>query len=482
MPRPTRRRFIQSTGLAAAALAARVGSAQGKKPNIVLLHADDLGWTDLGCYGSGYYETPNLDRLCSQGMKFSDAYSAAANCAPSRACMLSGQYVPRHGVYTVGGKQRFDSNDKLLKWNERKILAAENATGLPAEKVTFAESLEAAGYTCGIFGKWHLGAEEGQTPGEQGFDTSVLMKGSRHFNFTTDPPPAEPPGPDDYLSDYLSQQACTFLEDNQSDPFMLYFPDFLVHSPFQAKQALIDKYEAKEAVGGHHNPVYAGMVEAHDASCGRILDKLDELGLADNTLVLFFSDNGGVGSNANRGLNEGGKVTSVYPLRGMKGMLYEGGIRVPMIARWPGVIEAGSECAVPVHGVDLFPTFLDVAGAEAPADQPLDGESFFPLLDGTSETLERTDLFWFMPGYLPGRQTPANVIRSGDWKLIETFEDGSLELFNVRDDIGEVNNLAAEMPEKAGELHTKLKQWREQTGAQVPPHNPDFDPANEGRR
>jgi arylsulfatase A-like enzyme len=486
-----RRTFLQAA-LAGAGGAASLGllnsvlrvrnanAGPQRKPNIVLLYADDLGWTDLGCFGSGYYETPNLDRLCSEGVKFTDAYAAAANCAPSRACMLTGQYVPRHGVYTVGGKRRFDTNEKLLKWHERKLLAPENPGGIAPEKVTFAEALKAVGYTCGMFGKWHLGGQKGQSPQEQGFDKAVVMVRG-HFNFNTNPPPPEKPGPEDYLSDYLADQALLFLDENRDGPFMLYLPDFLVHVPLEAREQTIEKYRNKEPVAGHGNPVYAAMVESLDYSFGRVIGRLDELGLTDNTLVLFFSDNGGVGSAENRGLNKGGKITSNYPLRGMKGMLYEGGIRVPMIGRWPGVIEAGSVCGEPVHGIDLFPTFLDVANAAPAQDQVLDGESLLPLMSGEAEHLKRTDIFWFMPGYLPGRQAPANVIRSGDWKLIESFEDETLELFNLRDDIGETKDLSAEMPEKVQELHEKLKQWREETGAEVPPRNPDFDPANEGR-
>ena len=452
-----------------------------RKPNIVLLFADDLGWKDLGCFGSGYYDTPNLDRLCRQGMKFTSAYSPAGNCAPSRACLLSGQYVPRHGVYTVGGKRRFDSYKRLLKWSQRKLLAPENAKGLASEKVTFAEALKSAGYVCGMFGKWHLGGEKGQTPHGQGFDEAVAMAAAKHFNFKTRPAPEVKPSEDDYLTDYMTDRAIEFIDKNRERPFFLYLPDFLVHVPMEGKAALIDKYKKKKPVGGHENPVYAAMIEALDHSFGRVVKKLDELGLSDNTLVIFFSDNGGLGSAENRGLNKGGKTTSVYPLRGMKGMLYEGGIRVPMIARWPGVIEEGSVSDVPVHGVDFYPTFLEVAQADPPQNQPLDGESLLPIMSGKVNELKRQDIFWFMPGYLPRRQAPANAMRSGDHKLIENFEDGKLELYDLRADIGETKDLAAAKPEKVRELHSKMKRWRKDVGAEIPPRNPKFDPKNEGR-
>jgi len=388
--------------------------------------------------------------------------------------------VPRHGVYTVGGKHRFDTEAGRLKWNERKLLAPENAEGLPAEKVTFAEALKAAGYVTGMFGKWHLGGGPGQSPGEQGFDEVVLQANATHFAFRTVPPPPQTPGPEDYLSDYLADGAVRFVEQNREKPFLLYFPNFLVHSPFEAKTALIEKYRAKPRTEFHGNPVYAGMVEALDDAFGQVIAKVDELGLGEDTLIVMFSDNGGVASAENRGLNRGGTVTSNYPLRGMKGMLYEGGIREPMIARWKGVIQPGAVCSTPVHGVDVFPTFLEVAGASAPTGQPLDGTSLLPLMRGAGPLPPR-DLFWFMPGYLPGRQAPANAMRSGDWKLIESFEDGSLELFNLRDDIGETQDLAAEQPAKVQELHARMLAWRAATGAEPPPRNPDFDPSNEGR-
>ena len=490
--RSSRREFIRRSACRAAGwaggawlatdLLSRVaGAAGGRKPNVVLLYADDLGWTDLGCYGSGYYDTPNLDRLCAQGMKFTAAYSPAANCAPARACLLSGQYVPRHGVYTVGGKRRFDSKPRLLKWNERKLLAPENAKGLPSEKVTFAEALKAAGYATGMFGKWHLGGGQGQTPKAQGFDQVVNMAAGRHFNFRTRPMPKPKPPKDAYLSDHLADQALAFIETNRDRPFLLYLSDFLVHVPLEGKQRLVDKYRQRAPAGGHRNPVYAAMIESLDHSFGRVVNKLDELGLAEDTLVIFFSDNGGCGSAKNRGLDHGGGLTSNHPLRGMKGMLYEGGIRVPMIARWPGVIEPGTVCHEPVHGVDLYPTFLDVAGASRPDGQPLDGEGLLPLMAGNAPHLKRQDIYWFMPGYLPGRQAPANAMRSGKYKLIEFFEDGRLELYDLEDDIGETRDLSGQMPDKTRELHERMKKWRVAVAAEIPPRNPDFNPKHEGR-
>ncbi len=483
------RGFLHSVALVVAfclaVAAARSATAARARPNIVLLYADDLGWTDLGCYGSGYYETPSIDRLCKQGMRFTDAYSPAANCAPARACLLSGQYAPRHGTYTVGSKNRFDVKPKLLKWRQRKLLAPENQQGLPAAKTTIAEVLKTAGYTCGVFGKWHLGDRNPETqPKNQGFDVAWFKTGGSHWDMRVMPKPDPMPEKGTYRSDWMADRAIEFIRANRDRPFFLYFPDYLVHVPLEGKEELVAKYKAKEPVGGHRNPVYAAMIEALDSSCGRILRALDEAGVADDTLVLFFSDNGGCGSAKNRGLSHEGGLTSNAPLRGMKGMLYDGGIRVPMIARWPGVIQPGSTCSVPVIGVDLFPTFMAVAGldsAAVPATQPLDGESMLPLLKSSVATLRRTDIFWWMPGYLPGRQAPANVMRSGPWKLIENFEDNSIELYNLNNDIGERENVAETLPDRTAELHARLRQWRKDVGAVVPERNPDFDPKNDGR-
>lgn len=482
-----RRDFLKQIGLGSAAFLAipellRAAGAAKRPPNIVFLYADDLGWTDLGCYGSGYYETPNVDRLCAQGVKFTDAYSPAANCAPARACVLSGQYVPRHGVYTVGGKRRFDTNRKLLRWDQRKLLAPENAKGLPPDKVTFAEALTAAGYTCGHFGKWHLGGEAGQSPGAQGFSRSVpMVTSTTHWVRPDGQRRKSEDEPKTYMSDFLAEGALAFLEANRDRPFCLYFADYLVHVPLEAKEELVAKYRAKAAVRGHRDPTYAAMIESLDASFGRILDKLDELGLAENTAVFFSSDNGGCGTAKNRGLGPGNGITSNLPLRGMKGMLYEGGIRVPMVVRWPGVTQPGSTCGVPVIGVDLYPTFLELANVAAPPGQTLDGESIVPLLRSSGAGLKRSDIFWWMPGYLPLRQAPAHAMRSGDHKIIEFFEDGHLELYNLREDIGERNDLSRDQPETLRRLHAKLTRWRQAAGAVVPERNPAYDLANDGR-
>lgn len=468
---------------------AGVASAtEPERPNVVLLFADDLGWTDLACFGSRFYETPNLDRLCAEGMKFTSAYANAGNCAPSRACLMSGQYVPRHGVYTVGSKHRFDDTQKYpntSRWNERKLLAVDNASSLKPAKITIAEALKAAGYQTAMFGKWHLGDRDPSTqPIRQGFDAAYFKTGGSHWDVEVRPQPDPMPSIETYRSDWMTDRAVEFIDANRDRPFFLYVPDYLVHVPLEAKKETVAKYKAKKPTEWHHHAVYAAMIEHLDHSFGRIINQIDRLGLGERTLIVFLSDNGGVASNKRRGLEHRGTLSSNHPLRGMKGMLYEGGIRVPMMARWTGVIEPGSTSDVPVIGTDFFPTFLAVAGATPPARevQPLDGESLLPLMTGKQKSLERQAIFWHMPGYLPARQAPATAMRTGDWKLIQNYEDDSIELYNLAQDISEENDLSAKLPDKATELQAIVKAWIAETDARIPPRNPAYKPAKKTRR
>lgn len=448
-------------------------AAGASRPNIVLLLADDVGWTDLGCYGSTYYETPHLDRLCREGMKFTDAYSAAANCAPSRACLVTGQYVPRHGVYTVGTRHEFDRGEVDFfgrprsgpNWDERILLMPENAKGIGTDRETIGTAMQQAGYKTGYFGKWHMGwggtvGIGGYEEEVRGFDEVMLNSSAKHLGFKIWPQPAQPIPPDTYLSDYLTDHALQFVETHRQEPFFLILADFLVHVPETAKEPLVQKYKNKSASGKQKSPVYAAMMESLDHSYGRVLDKLDALGLSENTLVVFTSDNGG------------DFRTSNVPLRGNKTQYLEGGIRVPAIARWPGRIKPGSTCGVPISGIDLFPTFA--ATAKSPVNKQnylLDGEDLTPLFEGRIQAFPTRDLFWYVPGYL-GHQGPVAVIRSGDDKLLHYFEDDHLALYDLRGDIGETKNLVRTQPEKASALKARLDQWREQTGASIPPRNP----------
>ena len=421
------------------------------KPNIVFYFIDDLGWTDVSFMGSKYYETPHVDQLSKEGMKFMSAYANAPNCAPSRACLMSGQYGPRHGIYTVGNSDRG-------KAQFRKLIPTKNTTVLADRFVTIAESLQSAGYVTATMGKWHLGTD----PTTQGFDVNIAGKhwgspsgGGYHSPYNYPNLVNREKG--EYLTDRLGEEACKFIEANKDKPFFLYLTHYAVHTPIQSKPGLKAKYQKKNPVGGHKNAAYAGMIESMDNSIGAVQATLKRLKLEDNTVVIFFSDNGGHGG-----------VTSNAPLRGSKGMLYEGGIREPLVVKWPGVTKPGTECNEPVIGVDLYPTFLEMTGARRPKDYLLDGLSIAPLLRDSTASLDREALFWHFPCYLQGytprhgpfRTTPAAAIRMGDWKLIEFFEDGVLELYNLNKDLSEQNNLAQKMPEKTKELHASMLKWR----------------------
>ncbi len=444
------------------ALAAPAAGA-ARRPNVVLVLADDLGWTDLGCQGSKYYETPNLDRLAAQGMRFTAGYTCGPNCQPTRAALMSGQYGPRTGVYTVGSIDRFN-------WRSRPLRPVDNVQQLPHETVTVAGALKKAGYATAMFGKWHLGQAGPLHPARRGFDEAIVSMG-RHFDFATSPKVDYPKGT--YLSDFLTDRAVDFIRRNRDRPFFLFLAHFAVHSPHEAKKELVEKFKKRPAAGGHRDATYAAMIASLDESVGRVAAALDELKLADDTLFIFSRDNGGVGGYARAGIRGGGAATDNAPLRGGKGMLYEGGIRVPFLFRWPGTIEAGTRCDEPVCSVDLFPTLLEVAGAKPPAGQPLDGVSCLPLLSGAKGRLDRDAVYWHFPVYLGAgrddwRTTPAGAARAGDWKLLEFFETGRLELYNLADDIGETKDLAKSNPEKVKELHGKLRAWREAVKAPMP--------------
>jgi arylsulfatase A-like enzyme len=444
--------------------AARAADSHPQRPNIVLILADDLGWTDLGCMGSRYYETPHIDRLAAQGMTFT-SFCVSQNCAPTRAALLSGQYAPRTGVYSVGTLARGKASDRLL-------VPPENVTRLPLGKVTLAEALHRAGYATGMFGKWHLGDGADYHPARRGFQEAIVTSGA-HFDFTTRPPSDVPPGT--YLADYLTDRAIDFITRHREEPFFLYLPHFAVHVPLQAKPELIAKYQQKPPAGGHAHPVYAAMIDSLDQSVGRILQTLDDLKLSDRTLVIFTSDNGGVGGYAVPGTTQTKGTTDNAPLREGKGTLYEGGIRVPLLMRWPGHIPPGSRCDAPAAHVDLYPTLLHVADAPAPRDYVLDGLSLHPLWRDPAQRLAREALYWHFPGYLEAyipeatwRTTPVSVIRAGDYKLLEFLEDGRLELYNLRTDLGERHNLADGQPELARRLRDQLHRWRRQIGAAMP--------------
>ncbi len=453
------------SGLAVSSLLFVTARAQAAPPNIVFIMADDLGYTDVACFGSKYYETPNIDKLAVDGMKLT-SHHHCQNCQPTRAALMSGQYGPRTGVYTVGEIGRFE-------WETRPLRPVDNVVSLPLEKITLAQSLKKAGYATGMFGKWHLGNAAAYHPAKRGFDEAIESAG-KHFDFKTDPKVEYPKGT--YLADFLTDKAVDFIQRHKDGPFFLYLPHYGVHSPHDAKEEWIKHFKDKPGVGGHKNPVYAAMIASVDESVGRVRAELQKQGLADNTIVIFASDNGGVGGYVREGIKKGGDVTDNSPLRSGKGSLYEGGTRVPLIVSWPGVTKAGSTTDTPTIHVDMYPTFLEMAGAAAPADYVLDGESLAPLLRDPKASLKREAIYQHFPGYLGAgegswRTTPVGLIQQGPWKLMQFFEDKHLELYNLAENIGETKNLAAEQPEKAQELLAKMLAWREAVHAPMPMAN-----------
>jgi arylsulfatase A len=448
-------------------------------PNIVFILADDLGWADLGCYGSKFHQTPNIDKLAAQGMRFTDAYAAAPICSPTRASILTGKYPARlHLTDWLPGRKDMPSQ-KLLRPTIHQQLALEETT-LP-------EFLKPIGYTSGSFGKWHLGGED-FAPEKQGFDFSIggAQGGTPptfFFPYRTPRAPdyrvkgLENGDPGEYVTDRLTTEAEKFVEANKAKPFFLYFPHFAVHIPLSAKTNLIEKYKRLPPTT-QSNSIYAAMLESLDQSVGRIMQKLDETKLAENTIVVFASDNGGLS------VFEGPDTpaTSNLPLRAGKGYLYEGGIRVPWIVRWQGVVQAGSTCRTPVSTIDFVPTFLQIIGIKRDTNQIIDGLSILPLLK-QSGSFTRSNLFWHYPHYSNQGGKPSGAIRSGDLKLVEFYEDGAQELYNLKDDPGETNNLVKDLPKVAFQLQARLDAWRRSTQAQMPLPNPDYNPnANPGAR
>ena len=446
-----------------------------KKPNILFIFLDDFGWKDTSYMGSDFYETPNLDRLASEGMVFTDAYSCAANCAPARACLLSGQYTPRHQVFNVGPNPRG-------KAQHRRLEHIAGTSTLDPKIKTWAHCLQDAGYVTATMGKWHLSND----PLPYGFDLNVggTHSGGPPRGYYAPHPRA--PGldnvPDDeYLTTTICNRATEFISENKDKRWALYLTLFAVHTPLNANKLHVSKYETKQPGKLHNHVPMATMIQSVDDGVGKIRKTIDDLGLADDTVVIFFSDNGGYGP-----------ATDMDPLKGYKGTYYEGGIREPFFVKWPGVIKAGSKSSEPIIGVDVYPTLCAIAGATLPK-QPLDGKSLLPLLKGEQKSFGNRPLFWHFPAYLQSysqvvseqrdplfRSRPCGVVRLGDWKLHEYFEDGGLELYNLKKDIGESKNLAQANPGKTTELHRLMKKWRSEIAAPVPTgRNPKFDAAAE---
>lgn len=482
----TRRQFLESLGAGAATAFAPglVGcGTRGRRPNFVFMLIDDLGWTDAGVFGSTFYETPHIDALAAAGMRFTDAYAASPVCSPTRASILTGRHPARLNITDwIGGSQR------------GMLLPAEYDHQLPFEEVTIAEVLREAGYATGFIGKWHLG-DDPYLPQAQGFDRNVGGSGagqpaSYFYPYRApegrsdywDVPHLEEGTEGEYLTDRLTDEALRFIDANRERPFLLYLAHYAVHTPIQSKPELTQRYEAKAAAlppadgpacidesglgvtkQRQDDPRYAGMVHSVDESVGRVVARLAELGLSDDTVVIFMSDNGGLTTLA-RGCNA---PTAVLPLRAGKGWLYEGGIRAPLIIHWPGVTEPGAVSSIPVTSTDFFPTMLAMAGLALHPELHVDGVNLVPLLRGTG-TLDRDALYWHFPHYHGSGNRPSGAVRVGDYKLVEWFEDGRTELYDLRGDIGETTDVSRSLSDVAEDLYGRLVRWREGVDARMP--------------
>lgn len=537
-------RYLMVFSFGALSLVAPIAQAETSqsKPNVVLFFVDDLGWSDVASYGSSFYETPNIDALAKDGVRFTDAYATSHVCSPSRASLITGKYPARLGLtdWLTGRPNR----------KFQKLKNAEKLQALPQDEYTLAEALKAQGYSTAIFGKWHLGPGAADGPLSQGFDEFVPKdwykgwpKAGYFAPFQMDGLDSEK---DAYLTDRLTDEALAYIESNKDNPFFLYLSHFAVHDPVQGRSDLVNQYEEKlSKMADDPNPVFilegnpddanqlsrkelnalidkpgyegqvnlprrmvkisqrqdniefAGMVESMDESLGRVRAKLTQLGIADNTIIIFFSDNGGMaGKNARRPDSQknkkktqklvtwssraklplGGFSTSNLPLRGGKGWLYEGGIRVPLIISSPNQTNRGTISAEPVIGTDIYPTILELAGLSMLPEQHVDGVSIAPLLTA-QETLDRDAIFWHFPHYSNhGNQSPGGAVRSGDYKLLEYFENGTVQLFNLREDIGEQNDLSLVEPERAAKLREKLHAWRRNVSANMMLPNPEYAP------
>ena len=439
------------------------------RPNIVFLLADDLGWTGLRCFGSDFYETPNLDRLAASGMKFTGAYAACTVCSPTRASIMTGMYPARlHLTDFIAGQNRPWAKLRIPEWTKR----------LEHRYVTIAETLKQAGYATAQVGKWHLAGRSGNIaaddPVRHGFGTQVFKpKGARGY-FLPKGLNSEGESGSDYLTDYLTDKAVEIIDQVKEKPFFLYFAYHTPHTPIQGRADLVDRFKQRvRADSVHNNPTYAAMVHSLDMSVGRIIDRLKRHGLEDKTVVILTSDNGGL--TQRYGKHDG--FTENIPLRRGKGSAYEGGVRVPALIRWPGVTKPGSVCDEAISTIDYYPTILEMteSAGDSKHNAAVDGVSLVRLLHDSQASIQR-DLFWHYPHYHAGGDSPYSAIRSGNWRLIEFHEEGAVELYDLANDAGETKNLATKMPRQAKDLQKRLHAWRDQIGAQMPTVNPDFDP------
>ncbi len=461
-----------------------VSAGEPTKTNILFILVDDYGIKDVGIEGSQFYETPNIDALARSGMRFTQGYAACSVCSPSRASILLGQYPTRHGITDWIGEE---VGEKFAKERRTKLLVPDYVRNLPSDETTLADALKQAGYRTFFAGKWHLGSE-GAWPEDRGFEInkggndSGGPEGGYYSPWKNPKLPSGPPGQS--LTQRLADETITFIEQNKNQPFLAYLSFYAVHGPIQTTKPLWEKYRAKAIKGTkpeerfkidrtlpvrvmQDNPIYAGLIDEMDNAVGRVLKKLDELGLAKNTIVILTGDNGGVVS--------GDSYSSCQlPYRGGKGRQWEGGTRVPFYIRAPEIAAAGSSCDTPVSGIDFFPTILQLANVTTQPKQVIDGVSLVPLLKGGSITPR--PLFWHYPHYGNQGGEPSSIIREGDWKLIHYWEDGRNEVYSLVADIGEKNDLATSEPKRTASLWAELQTWLTETGAKIPQPNPDYQP------
>lgn len=431
------------------------------RPNVVFIMVDDMGWRDLACYGGTFFETPNIDKLAREGVAFSDAYAAAPLCSPTRASVLTGKYPARLGLTSIIPAWAAGPDNPSMK-------APPSDDHLDPEEITLAEALKQAGYTTGHFGKWHLGPKP-HYPQNNGFDVNVggTQAGAPlsffYPQWKDNPPVTGKPG--DYLTNRVTDEALSFIDKNREKPFFLHLSYYAVHTPIEAPKHVVYRYnkkaeKLKKGGGTTPNPTYAAMVDVLDSNVGRVMGRLKELGLDEKTLVIFFSDNGPApGTN------------SAAPLRKTKGHLYEGGVRVPLIVRWPGVIKGGQVSSVPVISVDFYPTLIEAAGITR-SPQLVDGVSLLPLLRGTAR-LRGRDLFFHFPHFSNEGGVPSGAIRSGRYKLIEFFGSGKVELYDLKTDPGEQKDISDLRPHTTGQLKARLQAWRKRVKAKMPTYAPE---------
>ncbi len=444
-------------------------AADAPKPNVVLIFIDDMGWGDVGCYGNDFIDTPRIDRLATEGVKFTDFYAAGAVCSPTRCAVQSGQNQARIGVtdFISGHWRPFE-----------RVITPRPTMALPLDTVTIAEALKPAGYKTGYIGKWHLGSAAQHQPNHQGYDFAAVINGP-HLpgKYRVQGRPDLQPKPGQYRTDFEADLSIEFIKQNKADPFFLMLSPYAVHIPLAAMSEKVEKYQrrAKEKKREFPHPVYAAMVEHCDEMVGRILDSIESEGLTENTMVIFTSDNGGLYRRYDYRELADDSVSDLAPLRGEKGSLHEGGVRVPLIVKYPPLTVPGTICSEPTISYDFYPTFVDLAGGSLPENQTIDGLSLKPLLSQPDAKLDRDAIHWHYPHYHHDR--PASSIRQRDWKLIEYLDGtGDVELFHLTNDIGETKNLAKEKIGQATALKKKLQAWRQDVLARMPLPNPSYNP------